>query len=79
MLGKLACLAQRGGGWCRMPAHAEFWECWVEGILPLSLTNPLHCFSTETSDPQQQPRRGVLRELGVPQGAPLAAPLVTGE
>lgn len=65
-----------------MPADAEFWEWWVEGILPsmpLSLANPLHCFSPETSDPQQQLRLGVLRELGVPRRAPLAARLVTRE
>lgn len=64
-----------------MPADAEFWEWWVEGILPLAplSPNPLHCFSPETSDPQQQLRLGVLRELGVPRGAPLAARLVIRE
>lgn len=65
-----------------MPADAEFWEWWVEGILPSvppSLANPLRCLSPDTLDPQQQLRLRVLRELGIPRGAPLAAPLVTQE
>lgn len=65
-----------------MRVDAEFWEWWVEGILPsvpLSLANPLHCLSPETSDPWQQLLFGVLRELAVPRGHPLTARLVTKE
>lgn len=48
----------------------------VKGIglsVPLSLSKPLHCFSSETPDPQAQLHLGLLRELSVPRGAPLTA------
>lgn len=48
----------------------------VKGIVlsvPLSLSKPLHCFSPETPDPQAQLHRGLLLELGVPQGSSLIA------